>query len=44
MRLTDNLKVLGSYTFIDIEYSKPMISTLNYRSPREFRRLAAASI
>ncbi|WP_419712821.1 TonB-dependent siderophore receptor [Pseudomonas sp. NFX224] len=29
MQLTDNLKVLGSYTFTDIEYSKSMISTLS---------------
>ncbi|MNV51153.1 Ferrichrome-iron receptor precursor [compost metagenome] len=28
-QLTDNLKVLGSYTFTDIEYSKSMISTLS---------------
>jgi len=29
MQLTDNLKVLGSYTFTDIEYSKSMTSTLS---------------
>ncbi|QQZ42284.1 TonB-dependent siderophore receptor [Pseudomonas sp. SK3(2021)] len=29
MQLNDNLKVLGSYTFTDIEYSKSMISTLS---------------
>lgn len=29
MQLTDHLKVLGSYTFTDIEYSKSMISTLS---------------
>jgi iron complex outermembrane receptor protein len=29
MQLTDNLKVLGSYTFTDIEYSKSMVSTLS---------------
>jgi iron complex outermembrane receptor protein len=29
MQLSDNLKVLGSYTFTDIEYSKSMISTLS---------------
>ncbi|NER59592.1 TonB-dependent siderophore receptor [Pseudomonas sp. MAFF212428] len=28
VQVTDNLKVLGSYTFTDIEYSKPMPSTL----------------
>ncbi|SPO64325.1 TonB-dependent siderophore receptor [Pseudomonas sp. JV241A] len=28
MQVTDNLKVLGSYTFTDIEYSKSMPSTL----------------
>ncbi len=28
-QVTDNLKVLGSYTFTDIEYSKSMISTLS---------------
>ncbi|UVE45821.1 TonB-dependent siderophore receptor [Pseudomonas chlororaphis] len=29
LQLNDNLKVLGSYTFTDIEYSKSMISTLS---------------
>jgi iron complex outermembrane receptor protein len=29
MQLSDNLKVLGSYTITDIEYSKSMISTLS---------------
>jgi iron complex outermembrane receptor protein len=29
MQLNDNLKLLGSYTFTDIEYSKSMISTLS---------------
>ena len=29
MQLTNNLKVLGSYTFTDIEYSKSMVSTLS---------------
>ena len=29
MQLTDNFKVLGSYTLTDIEYSKSMISTLS---------------
>lgn len=29
LQLTDNLKLLGSYTFTDIEYSKSMISTLS---------------
>lgn len=29
MQLTDRLKVLGSYTFTDIEYSKSMVSTLS---------------
>jgi len=29
LQLTENLKVLGSYTFTDIEYSKSMISTLS---------------
>ena len=29
MQVTDNLKVLGSYTFTDIEYSKSMVSTLS---------------
>ncbi|AUG38434.1 TonB-dependent siderophore receptor [Pseudomonas chlororaphis] len=29
MQLNDNFKVLGSYTFTDIEYSKSMISTLS---------------
>lgn len=28
MQVTDNLKVLGSYTFTDIEYAKSMPSTL----------------
>ncbi|AZE08444.1 Ferrichrome-iron receptor [Pseudomonas chlororaphis subsp. aureofaciens] len=29
LQLNDNLKLLGSYTFTDIEYSKSMISTLS---------------
>lgn len=29
MQLTDNLKLLGSYTFTDIQYSKSMTSTLS---------------
>ncbi|MNF40132.1 Ferrichrome-iron receptor precursor [compost metagenome] len=29
VQLTDSLKVLGSYTYTDIEYSKSMISTLD---------------
>jgi iron complex outermembrane receptor protein len=29
MQLTDNLKLLGSYTFTDLKYSKSMISTLS---------------
>nr|BFD38840.1 ferrioxamine receptor FoxA [Pseudomonas sp. FFPRI_1] len=29
MQLSDNLKLLGSYTFTDIKYSKSMISTLS---------------
>jgi len=29
VQVTDNLKVLGSYTFTDIDYSKSMISTLS---------------
>ncbi|MGE8451223.1 MAG: TonB-dependent siderophore receptor [Pseudomonadales bacterium] len=29
MQLTDNLKLLSSYTFTDIQYSKSMISTLS---------------
>jgi iron complex outermembrane receptor protein len=29
MQLTDNLKVLGSYTLTDIDYSKSMISTVS---------------
>ncbi|NBF12300.1 TonB-dependent siderophore receptor [Pseudomonas sp. Fl4BN1] len=29
MQLTDNLKLLGSYTFTDIKYSKSMVSTLS---------------
>ena len=29
MQLSDQLKILGSYTFTDIEYSKSMVSTLS---------------
>ncbi|MDE1168692.1 MAG: TonB-dependent siderophore receptor [Pseudomonas sp.] len=29
VQVTDNLKLLGSYTFTDLEYSKSMISTLS---------------
>lgn len=29
MQLTDNLKLLGSYSFTDIAYSKSMVSTLS---------------
>ena len=29
MQLTDNFKLLGSYTLTDIEYSKSMVSTLS---------------
>jgi iron complex outermembrane receptor protein len=29
MQLTDNFKVLGSYTLTDIEYSKSMLSTVS---------------